>query len=186
MIQICSANTDEDLRGILSLQNENHFSNVTPEVALTQGFVTVKHDFETLKIISGEYRHVIAKDNDAVVGYTLVMLKEYGSQVRELVSMFKLLDSLSYKDATIGDQKYMVMGQVCVDKNYRGQNIFYALYEKLKEDMKKDFQFIITEIANRNTRSMRAHAKVGFETIHSYIDPDTNENWNVVLLKLES
>jgi GNAT superfamily N-acetyltransferase len=186
MIQISNANTDEDLRGILSLQNENHFSNVTPQEALSQGFVTVKHDFENLKNISGTYRHVIAKDDNTVVGYALVMLKEYGSQVHELVSMFKLLDNIMYHGISIGSTKYMVMGQVCVDKQYRGQNIFYALYEKLQEDMKKDFQFIITEIANRNTRSMKAHAKVGFETIHNYIDPDTNENWNVVLLKLES
>ena len=42
-----------------------------------------------------------------------------------------------------------------------------AEYAKHKELMAKEFEVVITEIALRNTRSMAAHKRVGFETIHT-------------------
>ena len=73
---------------------------------------------------------------------------------------------------------YFVMGQVCVAKDFRGQQVFSDLYQKMKTEMSSHFDCIVTEIATRNTRSIRAHEKVGFETIHIY--EDETEEWAIV------
>jgi RimJ/RimL family protein N-acetyltransferase len=45
--------------------------------------------------------------------------------------------------------------------------------------MKDSYDFVITEIATRNTRSIRAHEKVGFQLLHRF--KDDKEEWDVVI-----
>jgi L-amino acid N-acyltransferase YncA len=92
--------------------------------------------------------------------------------------MFEKFESLQWKNKSLNDYTYYVMGQICVDKQYRGQGLFDALYQKHKEVYSKQFDLIVTEIATRNHRSINAHKRVGFETIDTFTD-DTDE-WNVV------
>ena len=44
------------------------------------------------------------------------------------------------------------------------------------------FDFTVTEVAARNVRSLKAHARVGFQTLHVYADPTTREEWHVLAL----
>jgi L-amino acid N-acyltransferase YncA len=71
------------------------------------------------------------------------------------------------------------MGQICVDKEFRGKGLFEELYQGHKEIYGSGFDFIITEISTSNHRSLRAHEKVGFETIHQYTDE--MDEWAVVV-----
>jgi RimJ/RimL family protein N-acetyltransferase len=67
-----------------------------------------------------------------------------------------------------------------IDEKYRGQGVFAGMYQKYFETYKGPFDYIITEIAARNTRSMHAHIKVGFQEIYRYDEPGMEE-WVVVL-----
>jgi hypothetical protein len=73
-----------------------------------------------------------------------------------------------------------VVGQVCIDKQYRGQGILPNCYAVYKEYYNKKYDFAITEIASTNLRSLNAHRKIGFNEIHSYSGPDKTE-WIVVV-----
>jgi hypothetical protein len=44
------------------------------------------------------------------------------------------------------------------------------------------FDFTVTEVAARNPRSLRAHARVGFQALHVYADASTGEEWHVIAL----
>jgi hypothetical protein len=44
------------------------------------------------------------------------------------------------------------------------------------------FDFTVTEVATRTTRSLRAHARAGFETLHVYPDATTSEEWHDIAL----
>lgn len=70
------------------------------------------------------------------------------------------------------------MGQVCIDKDYRGKGLFSMLFQKHKELYSKKYELMVTEIATTNKRSQKAHEKVGFKTIHTH--KDALEEWNVV------
>ena len=73
----------ENLSGILTLQQENLVQNRSLEDIQKEGFVTVVHSMRSLKEICGSFAHSVALDeNNKVVGFALVMLKEYLSNHR--------------------------------------------------------------------------------------------------------
>ncbi|MEM6319948.1 MAG: GNAT family N-acetyltransferase [Bacteroidota bacterium] len=178
MLEYTTARTTKDLQDILDLQWRNLPKNISQKEAIEQGFVTVHHDFEILEAMNAVYPHVIAKMVDSVVGYTLVMLPEFGDKIPVLIPLFEKINQLTYRTKLMKSMRYFVMGQVCIDKKYRGQGVFNGLYEKMKTEMSIDFDCIVTEIATRNVRSMRAHEKVGFETVHTYSTQE--EEWAIV------
>ena len=60
------------------------------------------------------------------------------------------------------------MGQVCIDKAYRGQGVFRGLYQKMKVELHKKYDLLITEVAANNPRSLRAHNAIGFKDLLIY------------------
>ena len=183
-IHISLATTDDDLKQILHLQALNHKSNLSPEQALKNGFVTVRHTESLLKTICQPYHHIIAKLDDKVVGYALVMLSRYSNLVPELQMMDDLLNKLYYTNKPMRTFKYVIMGQICIAEEVRGKRVFDDLYGYMSTYLKNHFDFIITEVAERNQRSMKAHQRVGFHTIHTYHEESIDEVWNVVILPL--
>lgn len=173
------AQTNEDLRQILTLQQANLYKNTPTEYQQDQGFTTVEHSFAMIQQMNNALPQVIAKDGDSVVGYALVMPRSFGALVPELAPMFNIVAALDWKGKSIGDYRFYVMGQICVAQSHRGQGIFDGLYAKHKALYAPDFDLCVTEVAVRNTRSMRAHERVGFRTIHTY--QDHTDVWNVVV-----
>jgi GNAT superfamily N-acetyltransferase len=181
MLNFTTAQTDDDIYQILALQALNLTKNISFETAESQGFVTVIHDFPLLSRMNNAIPQIIAKDNDKVVGYALVMPESFRNDIPALTAMFTMLDTLDYHDKQIKDFKYYAMGQICVAESHRGKGVFDGLYAKHKELLSEKFELCITEIAKRNTRSLAAHKRVGFEIIHEYFDEAHPELWEVVL-----
>lgn len=179
MIQYSTASTEQDLRQILELQKANLPGNLSLDEIRSQGFVTVSHDFDLLAEMNAERPHIIAKKDDAVIGYALVMLQSFKERIPVLVPMFEQINSIEYGGKLVADLDYFVMGQVCIAKNFRGQGVFTGLYEKMKKTMAADFQLLVTEVATRNQRSMKAHNKVGFKTIREYHEK-AGEHWAII------
>lgn len=173
-----------EVRQILDLQAQNLAANLSPETRRQQGFVTVRHQPEVLLRMNQAYPSVIAKAGDQLAGYCLVMLRDFGNQVPELIAMFAMLDQLSWQGRPLRSGGWFVMGQVCVAEAYRGQGVFDGMYGKLREVCHPDFDFVITEVAARNTRSLRAHERVGFEPVHIYEDRQSGETWHVIAMTL--
>ncbi len=74
------------------------------------------------------------------------------------------------------------MGQICVAEGYRGTGIFDGLYRTLTNTYRGRYDFTVTEVAQRNTRSLRAHERIGFRTLHTYSDATAGEIWRVIVL----
>jgi GNAT superfamily N-acetyltransferase len=178
-IRYTTSQAPEVLAQILHLQERNLAAHLSLAEASEQGFVTVRHDPQVLRQICGEHGHVAALDGDRVVGYALVMLKEFAGAIPVLVPLFELLDRVSFGSASVGDLNYFVMGQVCVAREFRGTGVFRGLYGELAARMSGSFSLVVTEVATRNTRSLRAHAKVGFRSLHRYVSPE-REEWDVI------
>jgi len=180
MITYTTSKTQEELEQILALQKQNLAVRLTVEEITAQGFVTVSHRYEDLYKMNEREAHVIAKDNDRVIAYLLAMTVHARFDIPILRPMFEMFEEVMYQQKKIADYNYMVVGQVCVAAGYRGQGIFDACYAAYKNYYKDKYDFAITEIATRNQRSLNAHKRVGFKTIHTYIAPD-GEEWNIVL-----
>ena len=180
MIIYTTANSKNDLEGILNLQKRNLPSSLTNDEIQSQGFVTVDHSYEQLETLNNYEKHVIAQDNDKVVGYLLAMTKRSRLDIPVLIPMFELFEGVSYNRKKISEYNYLVVGQVCIDKAYRGQGILDHCYAAYREHYGTKYDFAITEIASTNLRSLKAHKRIGFKEVNTYVSPDKTE-WIVVL-----
>lgn len=178
MAQIRLAKTESDLKGILNLQWDNHLSRVSDKVRWSDGFVTVRHTLQQLQLLQSIAPHVIALEDDLVVGYILAMTKASRNLIPILIPMFDQFDQIFYKGKRISDYEYMVVGQVCVGKNQRGKGLFDRMYEIYRNEFSNHYSFAITEIALSNIRSIAAHKRVGFEAIHEF--EDDTQPWAIV------
>jgi ribosomal protein S18 acetylase RimI-like enzyme len=179
MLYVTTTSGTSDLQQILSLQRKNLVTNISKEEMLSQGFVTVNHSLEMLEMMHNLAPSIIIKDEETIVAYALTMLCDCKDLVPELKSMFYGFDTLQWRGKQLNEYKYYVMGQICIDKAYRGQGLFELLYQKHKDEYESKFDFIITEVATRNTRSMHAHKRIGFETVH--VHKDELDEWEVVV-----
>lgn len=187
LFEVSPARDFDDLRGILALQRQNLAQSVGAAEAAAQGFVTVSHTLESLGAMHALAPSIVARAAAqggapsaprAVVGYALTMPLEARALVPILEPMFEKLAALSWRGRSLSTLRHYVMGQVCVAKPFRGQGVFDALYRGHEQAYRERFDLIVTEIATRNTRSLRAHERVGFEPISRHRD-ETDE-WLIV------
>ena len=164
---------DEVLLKILDLQRENLARNLGPEEIAAQGFVTVEHTLEVLRRMHAVAPSIVARDGGALAGYSLVMPPECRSFVPVLEPMFQRLESLGFPG-----RRFYVMGQICVARAWRGRGVFDLLYQAHREHLRAKYDFCITEVATRNTRSMRAHQRVGFGEVERY--RDATDEWSLL------
>lgn len=178
------AETEGELMEILALQSLNHIDNIPVVDRNINGFVTVKHNMELLTKMKDAEKQIIAKHNDILVGYALVMLKEFCGMIPVLQPMFDKFNKLKYKAKPLSDYSFYVMGQICIADSYRGQGIFEELYNKHKESFSNKYEICLTQVSGNNIRSLKAHSKVGFETIGKF--KDETDNWHVLLWDWEN
>ena len=175
------AKTREELEQIKELQAANLPNQITKEEATREGYVTVVHHLALLEQMNTPYPHTIAKTDEAVIGYALSMPRLFSGTIPILVPMFEQIDRLIWKGKLLAETNYIVMGQVCISKSWRGKNVFTGLYSHMQSRMTAyGFDCIVTEIAANNTRSLRAHEKVGFTELGRYATGDVE--WVIVIL----
>lgn len=177
MIYYTKVKTDKELLEILELQKKNLPENLSSTEKEKQGFVTVKHSFKILKKMNDMCEHTVAKHKDKVVGYALSMTKDFANDIEILKPMFTEISN------TLPNENYLVMGQICIDKEFRGLGVFRGLYNFMKTEIcNLEFSKIITEIDTKNSRSLRAHKSVGFKDLKDYVSDE--KIWRIVFLEI--
>lgn len=179
MIEYTTSNTESDLKGILELQKANLPDALTPAEIQSQGFVTVVHSFNDLKKLNDIEKHIMAKDNNKVVAYLLAMTQQSKFDIPILISMFTMFEEVMYEGKPVSDYNYLVVGQVCVAKEYRGQGVLDKCYDAYKNHFIHKYDFAITEIDGRNLRSINAHKRIGFKEIYRYTS--AKREWSIVV-----
>ncbi len=169
----------KELEGIRLLQEQNLGKNLSVAEATKEGFVTAEYTVEFLKAMHDVHPSIIAKDKDTVVGYALVATQPIREQHPLLADLFSSIDKVIYKGAPLKGTRYVVVGQLCVGKGYRGQGLVQRMYEFYRESLKDSYDYLITDVVQTNQRSIRAHLKTGFVVV------DTLEyggvKWDIVL-----
>jgi GNAT superfamily N-acetyltransferase len=179
MITYQLASTEHELQQILALQALNLPSRLSASDIAGQGFVTVAHIPELLRRMNGAEPAIIAKAGEQLAGYCLAMTRAFRNDIPVLVPMFRIIDTLRLGDRPLADTNYLVCGQICVAADWRGQGIFEGLYQQLRLQYANRYPLLVTEIASRNSRSLRAHQRMGFQHLHTYQAPD-GEVWEIV------
>ena len=179
MIYSTLVNNNEELQQILDLQQQNLPKNISAEELKSQGFVTFQHDLKILQEFHQLAPSVIVKNDDKVVAYALTVVNEARHIFPSIESMFVLLETLQWKGKPFHDFRYYGMGQICVAKDHRGKGVFEMLYQQHKISYSNRYDLLVTMISTKNHRSLKAHEKVGFETV--LIEKDELDEWAVVV-----
>jgi GNAT superfamily N-acetyltransferase len=178
MLFATTVSSEAELQQILDLQFINLKQHITPEEKNEQGFVTMVFTMDMLRAMHRLAPTVIVKNNDRVVAYAIVFLKEGRSFYPGMEFMFRNFEKISWNGRPLNSYNYYIMGQICVAKEVRGQGVVEMLYQKHREIYGQQFDCIVTEIATSNHRSLRAHERVGFQTISTH--SDAIDDWKVV------
>lgn len=179
MIHATTATTDEDLQQILDLQKANLKQNLTDQVRKSQGFVTMKFSIDMLRELRTLSPSIVLKVDNQILAYAIVFLKEGINFYPEMNALTENLSNIEWKGKRLSDSDYYIMGQVCVAERLRGTGAFDLLYQTHRELMSSRYECLVTEIATSNTRSLRAHERVGFKPV--YIHRDAIDEWQIVV-----
>jgi len=178
MIKASLATTDEDLEQILSLQSINLKQNLDESTRKDQGFVTMKFNMEMLRALRNLHPSIVLKNENQIIAYAIVVLIEGAPFYPAIQPLLKELEALSWNNLPVRNMNFYIMGQVCVDRDYRGSGAFDLLYQTHQEYLSNQFDCVITEISSSNTRSLRAHERIGFTRLASY--RDQIDEWQIV------
>ena len=178
MLEATIVTTEDELAQIHELNQLNLKQNLSEKEKKEEGFVSWLYSMKLLEQMHKLAPSIIVKDEDKVVGYALVTLKEAREFHPDLRTMITNLQPLHYNGKSLFTYSFYCMGQICIDKNYRGKGVFNNLYQHHKKIYQTKFDLLITEISTHNPRSQKAHEKVGFKTIHNY--KDVMDEWNIV------
>ena len=182
---ISSCQKHSDLHAIKSLQEQNLKRNLKPEEISSQGFVTLEHDLKLLSEMNTKTPHIVCKKSDRLVAYALSMHPEFRNRIPLLETMFQQIEKSTYQGIELRNSSFLVMGQICIHKDFRGKGIFTRLYEKMVEYYNREFKYIITEVDTSNKRSLRAHEKAKFETLLKY-NSDGESTWIILIRNTDS
>ena len=179
MFYATEVTTNEELLQIHELNRENLKGNMSQQEQDEQGFVTWLYPISLLQQIHELVPSIIVKKDDAVVAYALVTPVEAGNFHPDLQAMIDQLETVTYKGKLLSTYNYYIMGQVCIDRDFRGKGLFNMLFDKHRELYSNSYDLLVTEISTSNYRSQKAHEKVGFTTIYTH--RDALDEWNVVV-----
>ena len=177
------ASTEQRFNQILRLQQENLVNLISEEQQAKHGFVFAEHTLPLLKRMATFLPQVIALSDDRVIGYNLALHVAMKNEIPKLIPMFHEFEQSKYKGRLLETYKFMVGGQVCVDKDFRGQGLMSKLYHETKMRVPSGYEICVTEVSARNIISLRAHEKMGFEVVNTY--HDGKELWRVVVWNLD-
>ena len=163
----------QQLSQILEIQQKNTKKGLSARDIRAEGFVTVIHELELLEKMNKICPHIIASNNQRVIGYALAMDPTFRRDISVLAPLFELTDEL------LASRKYLVMGQICIDKPFRGKGVFRGMYEYYRDQLSPEYECLVTEVALENQRSMMAHKTIGFETLHKRTD--CGKDWQTLI-----
>jgi hypothetical protein len=169
----------DELRAIRNLQEQNLKRNLSSEESEREGFVTAEYTVGFLERMHQFAPSVIAKEGNDLAGYALAATKDIRGEHELLGNLFDAIDSKTYDGKKLSDVNYLIVGQLCVAKKFRGQQLVNKMYDFFRESYANKFEYLVTDIDEKNPRSLRAHLKSGFIVL------DTLEyggaHWHIVL-----
>lgn len=177
-VQFEVASNDQHFEQILALQRQNLLGALSAEQQAREGYVFAKHNLAVLKKMAAQLPQIIALHQGEVIGYNLAMLPSMKQALPSLTPMFEEFEKSAYQGRPLQSYPFVVGGQVCVARAFRGQGLLQGLYHATRDRVSRDYQLCVTEIAANNIVSLHAHKKMGFQTIRSYRE-GTN-HWDIV------
>jgi L-amino acid N-acyltransferase YncA len=154
-----------DFEGVVTLQNRYLKANMS-EDERGGGFLSNAFSAEKFQEIDRDCCVLIALDDtDTVVGFLCGSTWDAMKDNALVAAMIANIDMSKLDPATT-----CIAGPVCLDESTRGQGLMGKLYESLAAFLRESttMRSMMVFIAEVNAASIKAHTKVGFETIATF------------------
>jgi hypothetical protein len=179
VITIKPVSSKEELLQIKELQDQNLRKNLSPGEAASEGFLSAEYSIQVLEKMHDQRPSIIAVDGANLAGYALVTLKSVAHLHPLLDDLFNTIDKTFYNSQPLINSRYVVVGQLCVAREYRGRNLVQCMYNEFRQQLINEFDYCITDVAEANLRSLKAHLRSGFKVIDQL--GYGGIKWNIVL-----
>ncbi len=170
----------EEIDSLLALQRENLAVNLDLDTLNSQGYVSFQYDPAIILLMMNDEPQIIARADNQVVGYALVATIFAMSTIEKALPMIEMIATLDFKGKPCREQQYYIVGQVCVKAGYRGMGVLEAIYAEHRKAFADRYDFAVTEVAVDNGRSLAAHHRIGFKTIHVFYDDFNGKEWHII------
>ena len=178
-MEITRVSSLEELDAIAALQQANLRKNITAEEAAAQGFLTAEYSLQLLQEMHSLVPAIVAKEGKEIAGYALVATKALRHAHPLLSDLFDAIDGLTYQNLPLHSANYVLVGQLCVRKEFRGQGLVGKLYNHFRDSLIDSFTYCLTDVATTNHRSLQAHKRAGFQVINH--TEYAGVGWEIVL-----
>jgi hypothetical protein len=150
--------TEDDIEGILKLQSQNLYVNLSAE-ALADGFVTTPFTPDLIQLLLAQSGVFVAEIDRQIVGYVLAGDWDFFSQWEIFRVMTSRLPDLKFQGMKIEVERSFQYGPICIDRALRGGSILPELFAKMRSSFAPKFPIGVTFINQRNQRSLMAHTR---------------------------
>jgi len=157
------AQSEEDLLLISEMNCQNLGGNLTSEEKEAHGFVSIPYPIDFLKRMNFRLPQIIATSGAQVAGYCLLLDRASANEVELSVPLYPEMDNMEHKNELLSASDYLIVGQVCVGKNFRGQSLSRDLYDFCQKTYSQKYKYLLTTVSVKNPRSVKAHQKAGFQ-----------------------
>ena len=160
--------TEDDIEGILNLQAQNLYVNLSTE-ELSDGFVTTPFTPDLIQLLLDQSGVFVAEIDRQIVGYVLAGDWDFFSQWEIFRVMTSRLPDLKFQGLKIEVERSFQYGPVCIDRALRGGSILPELFAEMRLSFAPKFPTGVTFINKRNPRSLMAHTrKLDLEIIDEF------------------
>lgn len=160
--------TNNDVEGILELQEKNLFENMS-EPEKENGFVTTPFTTALLQELLDCHGLFIAESEGRILGYAMAASWDYFSQWPIFPFMMSRLSGFVFNGTSVSDQNSFQYGPICIDSTLRGTDAFPRLFDEMRRELTKRYPIGITFINKLNNRSYAAHTgKLGMVVIDEF------------------
>lgn len=159
-----------DFEQMVELQNKNLVSTLE-QSDKADGFLSAAFSAEQFHDMDKDLCVVVCTHMHKVCGYLCATSIEYNETVPLVATMLKRYSEIHYQGKTLAEYQSAICGPLCIDKEFRGQNILLHLYNYLSQFLRiehKNLELLITCIANDNGRSINANKKLGAELVGEF------------------
>lgn len=165
---IIRAAFESDIDGILDLQAQNLYSNLST-AERSYGFVTTPFTPDQVQTLLEQNGVFVAADKGAIVGYVFAGSWDYFSQWSIFPFMVSRFPQLVFRGVAISTENTFQYGPVCVDRALRGSGLLLQLFETMRFSFSDRFPIGVTFINQQNPRSLAAHTrKLDLEVIDTF------------------
>lgn len=160
----------QDLQRISGLNALNNKKNLSAEECREQGFVSWFYDVDLLQKMHQFAPSIVCKEGDELAGYALTAPLESAAVHPELDLLIKKIGGILYEGVPLLEHRIYIMGQLCVAHAFRGKGVVELMYNEHRRLFSPVYDLMVLTVATANTRSVRVHERIGFQTIQKIED----------------